>query len=182
MYKIIHESQHNTSLIGYADNNVLFDNSILDTLESVAKTAKNNPTKKVMITGHSSQFIRSGVGQGASCLSCITHLSGNTKPIFDRQHYFFVSEAGFPWDTGSPFVVGTDNFDHLVLWHAVVKGVTVVDATITLFSVHQAGHESRIHVYNKFPLDSLAIKTWPGHLPCPPAMPHKCIAVTTIIT
>ncbi|ELU10507.1 hypothetical protein CAPTEDRAFT_223807 [Capitella teleta] len=57
----------------------------------------------------------------------------------DAQDYFISTKNGFPWERVPDLVIGRPAYDNWLLTQALVWGITLVDATDTVFALHQTG-------------------------------------------
>lgn len=174
MFKVVEDKTSSTPFIGYADSDTVFDQSILDTLRCLLERTDYIRGKAVLITGHSSELVRHQLASPA-CRRCITNMSGKTKLSKCPDYLFMMRQHGFPWHNLPRLVVGRDYFADILIRHAVVNNVTVIDATLTLFALRQV--TSCRQVESSTVLEEFAFRTWPAQVQCPPIYANSCMTL-----
>ena len=62
----------------------------------------------------------------------------------DAEDYFILGAGMFPWDEVPGVVVGRPGYDNYLVSLALQRGVSVVDATVTLTALHQSGRDGNL--------------------------------------
>jgi len=172
MFKIVGNKTDHTPFIGYADSDIVFDFSILETLRCLLDKMVYLNRRPMLITGHSFELVHHRLS-AAACLRCITNLSGITRLNKDQDYFFLSREHDFPWHNLPQLLVGRDHLQEILVRHALLYNVTLIDATITLFAVRQVPGSGQGSTF----LDDLALKTWPAHVQCPLVYANRCLAL-----
>lgn len=145
-------SPHNATFYGFANGDILFDDSLPATLQAVAAHFSHLPTDRpVMVTGRRTN-VKYAVNSSYEPLMdffVIRELKRKGR-LFrsDAEDYFFFT-PDFPWSALKPVVVGRPGIDNYLVAMAKRLNVTVIDATGTLTAVHQMapdeGNEAGSH-------------------------------------
>ena len=144
---------------GFANGDILFDDSLPATLSSVAHHATSLPHAPILITGRRTNFefpINRTVNKiiNISVIEKMRALGSLFRS--DAEDYFFFTRD-FPWHNITRLVIGRPGYDNYLVAMARRLNVTVIDATHTLTAVHQmapkegneAGSKNSDGNYNK---------------------------------
>ena len=130
---------YNSTFYMYANGDMLFDHSLIDTLAAVKKYMTEG--EKVFMVGRRSNYDATS-GQRFHTLSEVTAASADSAlDHYSAIDYFITSAAGYPWKETPDFVVGRVRFDSWLMTHAIANKLIVIDATNTLLALHQTGVE-----------------------------------------
>ena len=119
----------------YANADILFDESLLETLAAVIAAKPTAP--HILITGRRTNVYTTKM---ITSFKEVTHLLAGKEPfISDAQDYFISTRDGYDWRTIPDFVVGRLGYDNWLVAHAIRAKMAVIDATDTLGALHQTG-------------------------------------------
>lgn len=145
MIKVIMSSPyHNSTFFGFANGDILFDDSLVITLKSIAgflTTYNHNSSKRltapVLIVGRRTD---SQIGRDATRLISnmfyVEQLRRKGKLHRINSVDYFIFTADFPWHLFDGLVIGRPGYDNYLLLAASKRRLNVVDATNTLTAVH----------------------------------------------
>lgn len=170
------------SFIGYANADIMFDSTLLRTLETIRR-AIGNTTKasmktgkaiadKVLIVGRRTNVERiwNLENQTSNHSTANAFFNRSTADTFvkelnasgnlfrtDAQDYFFFTPQTFYWDEIPNFVVGRPGYDNWLVDYVYHKKFThsVVDGTLSIRAIHQTGEDG-----NKAGHNPRVDKTW----------------------
>ena len=132
---------YNSTFYMYANGDMLFDHSLIDTLSAVKKYM--NADEKVFVVGRRSNYDVAS-GQRFHALSEVTAASADSVlDHYSAIDYFITSASGYPWKETPDFVVGRVRFDSWLMAHAIASKLITIDATNTLLALHQSGVEGK---------------------------------------
>ena len=144
-----------TQFYAYANGDILFDDTLIKTLEGVSKAIKAGIiSKKVLVVGKRTNhdITENEEIKDYESLEKIVMDLHNKGALFqaNAEDYFIVTEGAIDWKAIPQFVIGRRAYDNWLVDHVYHKeGVDLVDATATLRTVHQttahgnfAGHRA----------------------------------------
>ncbi|XP_070192851.1 uncharacterized protein [Littorina saxatilis] len=149
----------NTTLYAYANGDILFTDSLVDTLLAVLTSSalpsdsKALPSDSLALPSDSqalssdSQALlvigrRTNVNfvtdEESATLQGVTKVASRGKLFIPNSQDYFITDRRFPWQSIPEFVVGRIAYDSWLTATSVTSNdITVVDATNTLLAVHQ---------------------------------------------
>ena len=129
-----------TPFVGFANADILFDESIIRTLEYLIQVIDvDNWT--ILITGkrRNVNMTKYDLGSGNN----LTKISLMTQEVDffhgKAQDYFIISRKGLPWTEIPDFVIGRNGYDNWLLVMAQKWNVMAIDVSLTLVALHQSG-------------------------------------------
>ncbi len=130
----------NSIFYGYSNGDLLFDNGIIDTLNIVNMYLPQ--LHQTLVVGERFNFpIQNKLLYTPSDVLNVRK-SGKAKVFrVDAEDYFFIAHNTFPWDKCKDVVIGRPAYDNYLVGFAIINKVSVVDATKTLFALHQTGKD-----------------------------------------
>ncbi|ELT98933.1 hypothetical protein CAPTEDRAFT_218061 [Capitella teleta] len=159
-----------TPYYGYANGDILFTNTLLDTLSGVY----DYRLKNVLMVGRRTNVYVSKKDLVTS--SSVTMQARNASLFMtNAQDYFITTSHGFPWETIPNFIVGRIGYDNWLVASAILRQIPVVDLTNTLLAVHQtdafgnfAGHynKTKVELHTNLRMVSKFFKYGLGHTKC----------------
>ena len=144
-----------TQFYAYANGDILFDKTLIRTLEGVSKAIKAGVvSKKVLVVGKRTNHditAKEEIKDYESLEQIVMNLH-NKGALFqaNAEDYFIATEGAIDWHQIPQFVIGRRAYDNWLVDHVYHKdGVDLIDATATLRAVHQttahgnfAGHRA----------------------------------------
>ena len=130
-----------TPFVGYANADILFDSSLIQTLRSLmASSSPDVPHQMTLIVGRrrDANITTFDLGSGDN-LAKISQMHKLRAHHSFAQDYFILSRKGLPWNDMPDFVVGRNGYDNWLVAKAQYWNITLIDATETLLAVHQVG-------------------------------------------
>ena len=126
---------------GFASADILFDESLIVTLEHVLK--HYDKRHEILILGRRTN---APVGeQGFHDFNDIRSAAKDWKShIFAdglAQDYFIVTRGAIPWDRIPDFLVGREGFNPWLTAYALNSGLPTLDVTNTVLALHQTGKQ-----------------------------------------
>ena len=119
----------------YANNDILFDRNLTDTLYELIRLKKN--LTNLLVVGRRRNW-KINSQQSVSKLDEIGHYAKSAKLFnIDAQDDFISIRNGYTWSTIPDFVVGRKSYDNWLAATAVAKEIPLVDATATITALHQ---------------------------------------------
>lgn len=163
----------NYDFYGYANADILFDQSLITTLESINKKIPQN--RPLLVVGQ-----RTNVN-----FTNRKYVSTDDIPkIAESGHLmkgvaidYFITNKYFPWDQILDLVVGRIKYDNWLIYFANSHNITIIDSTYTLTAVHQTtadGNEAGWRHPNKYCNDAIIrankkpFRTYWGYMWCAP--------------
>jgi hypothetical protein len=128
----------NSLFYGFANGDILFDDSLPATLHAVAASMHHLPPSPILITGRRTNFdFTSNRSIAIRDLFFVEEMR-KRGVLFekDAEDYFFFTRD-FPWRFLRRLVIGRPAIDNYIVAAAQMLNVTVIEATKTLTAVHQ---------------------------------------------
>lgn len=135
---------------GYANADILFDQSLLNTLESIKKKTPQN--KPLLVIGQRTNVNFTNHKYVVNTYN-IRDIAENGQLARGIAVDYFITNQHFPWNQILDFVVGRSRYDNWLVSFANSQNMTVIDATKTLIAVHQTtrdGNHAGWHKPNKY--------------------------------
>ena len=128
-----------TLFYGYANADILFDRSLLASLEALKREHERDGLKNMFVIGRRINY-RLRRDQELFNLASVSQ-SARSGALFTEyaQDYFITTHSGFDWDSIPDFVVGRVGYDNWLVATAFKRNMTVIDVTATLTALHQTG-------------------------------------------
>ena len=123
---------------GYANADVLFDESLVLTLQMLLD--KNIIKKDPFVIGRRTNY-KLGPNEHFYDFKDLRYaMSKSSAKLFikDAQDYFITTRNGYPWRDIPDFVIGRIGYDNWLVKHALMHYYYVVDATSTVTCLHQS--------------------------------------------
>ncbi len=141
-------------LYGYANADVLFDESLVVTLENILK--QYDRKDELYMVGKRTNGIVSFYG--LRDFNDVRRLAKKQESSLSNdglvQDYFIVTRAAIPWDRIPDFVVGREGFNPWLTAYAINANLGTLDLTNTVLALHQVGQNDPINYssrLNKMP-------------------------------
>ncbi len=133
------ENQFSSEFYGYANGDILFNQRLVETLETI--TPVTSKMKTVLITGKRTNFNLT-TNNNFHSFDEVTK-NGKLGELYkgNAQDYFLTTREGYPWEEIPNFIVGHLGYDNWILVNAIHKGMAVIDATNTILALHQTDSE-----------------------------------------
>ena len=129
------EKQFDSYFYAYANADILFDESLIKTLEAVMTS--DPASAHILITGRRTNV---DTNKAITSLTEVTQMMSGKAPFMAAaQDYFISTKDGYDWRNIPDFVVGRVGYDNWLVVHAIVAKMAVIDATDTLGALHQTG-------------------------------------------
>lgn len=131
------QQQVDSVFYGYFNGDLLFDDGLVDTLLLVERFL--DQLHDTMIVGMRSNFPMRG--EQLYNKTEVARVARTKSKLFrpDAEDYFVIAHNSFPWESLTDIVIGRPAYDNYLVAKAIMKGVSVVDATKTLLALHQSG-------------------------------------------
>ena len=130
---------YNSTFFMYANADILFDRTLLDTIHKIEPFVAAQP--RILMVGKRCNYDMLP-GQRFYQLSDVTFAARAGIPFTEwAMDYFLTTAHGYPWRTVPDFVVGRIRYDNWLLAHALENGLVTIDATSSLLALHQSGVE-----------------------------------------
>ncbi|KAK7102326.1 uncharacterized protein [Littorina saxatilis] len=135
----------NTTLYAYANGDILFTDSLVDTLLAVL-TSPALPSDSQALPSDSQALLVIGrrtnvnfvTDEESATLQNVSRVGRRGKLFIPDSQDYFITNRRFPWQSIPEFVVGRIAYDSWLTATSVTSNdITVVDATKTLLAVHQ---------------------------------------------
>ena len=133
--------QFTAAFYGYANADVLFDESLIYTLWSVTC---NDSIKRPFVIGRRSNYNVKREKQLFEPSDVRRTAKRHETRLFisDAQDYFITARYAFPWHSIPDFVIGRIGYDNWLVSTALAnKNTAVIDATNTILCLHQSGDD-----------------------------------------
>ncbi len=124
-------------LYGFASADMLFDETLIVTLEHVMK--KYDRKNELVILGRRTNAVVSLYG-----LRDFNDIRGLGKRVDSKlfndglaQDYFFVTKGAVPWDRIPDFLIGREGFNPWLTAYAINSNLATLDVTNTVLALHQ---------------------------------------------
>ena len=135
---ILAQQKYNALFYAFANGDILFDNGLVDTLESIL--FHNAEHERIYITGNRLNtnmerimrplFTTEDVGTWAQ--------SKTEKRIqYSAQDYFVISKNSFDWSLYPDLVIGRPGVDNYLTYVALKSKMTIIDGSRTILALHQ---------------------------------------------
>lgn len=151
-------STYNTAFYGYTNSDILFTDTLLETLAWIMNSTHvlENP---LMIIGKRTNVQPVREKDTTSWKRLYKVATGRGKLFTGLAEDYFITSRIYPWKETPNLVVGRPAYDNWLVYHARKQNHTVIDATNTILAVHQttiAGNdEGRGRNYSSYNHDLL---------------------------
>jgi hypothetical protein len=127
---------------GFANGDILFDESLPATLHAVAAAMERLPLTPILITGRRTNFEFASNKSSVIRDFFIVEEMRKRGELYrtDAEDYFFFTRD-FPWHAIKRLVIGRPAYDNYLVAMARRLNVTVIDTTKTLTALHQMAHK-----------------------------------------
>ena len=137
MFLHAQETGERTPFYGYANGDIVFDDSLVSTLRALRHFA--NFSKELLIVGRRTNY-KMDANETIPTLSEVTRRGRSGETFMGTAFDFFISKyEGYPWRAIPDFVVGRIGYDDWLVATAIDRGIPVVDASASLVALHQTG-------------------------------------------
>ncbi|XP_070192845.1 uncharacterized protein [Littorina saxatilis] len=128
----------NTTLYAYANGDILFTDSLVDTLLAVLTSpARLNDSQALLVTGRRTNVEFVTEAESAT-LQQVSRVAERGELFIPEAQDYFITDRRYPWESVPEFVVGRIAYDNwLTAMSIMSEDKAVVDATSTLLAVHQ---------------------------------------------
>lgn len=136
MFLTIIKMYNSSHLFGYVNSDILFTNTLMDTLESVIKT--KDMKKPFFLVGRRINVDNIQTNE-TETFSSLKQVAKERGVLFgaNAEDYFITNDV-FPWINIVDVVVGRIAYDNWIVGHVICKlKYDVIDLTDTVLAVHQ---------------------------------------------
>ena len=126
-----------TAFYGYANGDIVFDESLMTTLRALRPYTKI--FRRLLLVGRRINY-KMQPNEAISQLSEVKRLARlGTWFMSTALDYFVSTYDGYPWRDIPDFVVGRVGYDDWLVANAIAREIPVVDASASLTALHQTG-------------------------------------------
>ena len=152
MVEVIMNGTYDSIFYGFANGDILFDNSLYHTLMSVVAYKHNQTNATVLVTGRRTNYkLSSKLTQPISEFYDVEQLGIRGKLFSANAEDYFLFTSNFPRHLFKNLVLGRPGYDNYLVAMGVKLNVSVIDATNTITALHQqspkesekAGHHNK---------------------------------------
>ena len=129
-------SNYNTMFYAYSNGDILYTNSLLETLVSGLESFITLD-KPAMLVGKRTNIDHVTNTEGSSWQNIAVTAKRRGELFSARAEDYFITTPSYPWEDIPPLVIGRLWYDNWLVYNARKQGHLVIDATITLLAVHQ---------------------------------------------
>ena len=129
-------SNYNTMFYAYSNGDILYTNSLLETLVSGLESFITLD-KPAMLVGKRTNIDHMTNTEGSSWQNIAVTAELRGELFSARAEDYFITTPSYPWEDIPPLVIGRLWYDNWLVYNARKQGHLVIDATITLLAVHQ---------------------------------------------
>jgi hypothetical protein len=144
---------YRSKFYAYVNGDILFTQSLIDTLRFIASSSEINRTHPMLIVGQRTNVKNVGEQQ-ASTHEHLMKISKTGKLFPEYGEDYFITNANYPWHDCPEVVIGRVAYDNWLVMNANKRGHTTLDATRTLLALHQTtrkgDYEGRSHPNRDF--------------------------------
>ena len=160
MYKDVMEA-FNTTFYAYSNSDILFTDSLIDTLLALARFNLQAP---ILVIGKRTNVDFMRKTESLTWKNLITAAKTRGTLFTGYAEDYFITTRRFPWKDIAGVVIGRVAYDNWLVWYARKQNHLVVDATNTVLAIHQTtgagnmeGHAHENGQYN----ENLLSKVYP---------------------
>ena len=128
--------EYPSKLYAYVNGDILFTQSLVDTLQFILSSRKINQTHPMLIVGQRTN-VKHVSAENASTHENIIKISKTGKLFTAWGEDYFITNANYPWHDCPEVVVGRVAYDNWLVLNANKRRHTTIDATRTLLALHQ---------------------------------------------
>lgn len=127
---------YRSKFYAYVNGDILFTQSLIDTLRFIASSSKINQAHPMLIVGQRTNVKNVGE-EDASTHESIMKISKTGKLFTECGEDYFITNANYPWHDCPEVVIGRVAYDNWLVMNANKRRHTTLDATRTLLALHQ---------------------------------------------
>lgn len=133
--------RYNSTFYGFANGDILFDDSLIETLREVKRRLKDVFKHNALLIG-SRRNMKFSVEEATraelskSNLASMSTKNGNMDGWYAQDYFFFTRDSSLNWSSVADVVIGRPGYDNYLVAKAIDSEVNVIDATKTLLAVH----------------------------------------------
>ena len=135
-------STYNTTFYGYGNSDILFTDSLIETLAWLKMSVKLD--KPILIIGKRTNVNYVGVKEMVTWKKLSAVASSRGKLFRGLAEDYFITTRFYPWKNIPEVVIGRPAFDNWLVYHTRKQNQTVIDATRTILAVHQTTRAGNI--------------------------------------
>ncbi|GAB1597535.1 uncharacterized protein LOC115214179, partial [Argonauta hians] len=124
----------NSDYYGYANSDILFDDSLIKTLKAIKESIPTNTP--ILIIGQRTNVNVTSLGH-IEYPNLISKIAKTGELMKGIAIDYFITNRHFPWNLVLDLVIGRIYYDNWLVHFSIEQNVTVIDATNTLLAVHQ---------------------------------------------
>lgn len=133
--------RYNSTFYGFANGDILFDDSLIETLQEVKKRLKDALKNNALLIGSRTNMIFSvndaiRTEFSKTNLASVTRKRGLLDGWFAQDYFFFTRDSKLNWSSVADVVIGRPGYDNYLVAKSIYSKVNVIDATKTLLAVH----------------------------------------------
>ena len=144
---------YRSKFYAYVNGDILFTQSLIDTLRFIARSLEINQPHPMLIVGQRTNVKNVGEQQ-ASTHENIMKISKTGKLFTEYGEDYFITNANYPWHDCPEVVIGRVAYDNWLVMNANKRRHTTLDATRTMIALHQTtrkgDYEGRLHPNRDF--------------------------------
>lgn len=133
--------RYSSTFYGFANGDILFDDSLIKTLQEVKRRLKDVLKNNTLLIG-SRKNMKLSVDEAnraefsKKTLAYVTDRKGKLDGWYAQDYFFFTRDSSLNWSSVADVVIGRPGYDNYLVAKSVASNVNVIDATKTLLAVH----------------------------------------------
>lgn len=127
---------------GFSNDDILFDNGLVNTLEGVLKGISQLMDNALIIGRRTNVDMNNYYAKLKTLNTSFWDFARSHGKLFlpDAMDYFFIyNPRRFPWHKIKEVVIGRPGIDNYLVGQALSCNVSVIDSTSSVFAIHQTG-------------------------------------------
>ncbi|XP_052807398.1 uncharacterized protein LOC128236529 [Mya arenaria] len=154
MYRDVME-KYNTTFYAYTNADILFTDTLLDSLVQIITNISLDLTQPALIVGKRTNVKNLTSDEGSTWYN-ITKTAKDRGTLYTIWAVdYFITTRSFPWHDIAEVVIGRRAYDNWLVFHSRKMNYSVIDITSTVLAVHQTtkagnkeGHSHKNSDYN----------------------------------
>ena len=136
-------ANYNTTFYAYANGDILFTGSLIETLVSLIHSGRvDHRTKPLMVVGCRTNVERMLESEGSSWQQITRTAKKRGRILSVWTVDYFITTRIYPWKDMAEVVIGRMAYDNWLIAHSRNLKFVVIDATNTILAVHQTRNSS----------------------------------------
>ncbi|OWF52120.1 uncharacterized protein LOC110448187 [Mizuhopecten yessoensis] len=136
MYKDV-IGRYSSSFYAFSNGDILYSNSLIDTLKAVLNSSQVSKGKPIMIVGRRTnvQDVTSEEASSGKSVQRTANIRGKIFTVWAED--YFITSTNYPWKDIPEVVIGRRAYDNWLVSNARKQKHVTIDATDTLVALHQ---------------------------------------------